>query len=102
MKWISVKDKLPKSGESVLTWEPNLAYNFNVHVVNHPDNFGNITHWMPLPAPPTSANRAQDKICSDDFCDYCIHRLSNMNGKHKCKYPCDGGRFQGRKLSSCA
>ena len=63
-RWISVKDRLPESGKSVLIYYPywdgdeiqvaKLEYDemmfdvcgeFNIRV-------GAVTHWMPLPEPP--------------------------------------------------
>lgn len=64
VKWISVKDRLPEIGKSVLIYYPywdgdeiqvaKLEYDemmfdvcgeFNIRV-------GAVTHWMPLPKPP--------------------------------------------------
>lgn len=68
MKWISVKDKLPAIGESVLAYHATdfaVAAYFdkvtswgteyeNVWLIDHQDNIEVMlpTHWMPLPEPP--------------------------------------------------
>lgn len=64
--WISVDEGLPGEGECVLVWckwsaaqEPAVAYLEDRHwklewdgrVIGDPA----VTHWMPLPDPPTSA-----------------------------------------------
>lgn len=69
MRWISVKDRLPEDRQKILTYWPAghtpiqvqtfyLQYGtsgpwwmFGWH--NHLLKDGNITHWMPLPDPPT-------------------------------------------------
>ena len=64
--WISVEDELPEKGKDVLVWssgsdEPMVGYYrhwnwqrkqhmFYVH--NDGNMWGNITHWMPMPAAP--------------------------------------------------
>ena len=59
MDWISVKDRLPINGESVLVWnykkeetylaeyEDGMFYEYG-----RPLNVENTTHWMPLPEQP--------------------------------------------------
>ena len=54
MEWISVKDKLPCESDNILVWEGQyceiyLCYNRD-HFERH---YKDITHWMPLPEPPT-------------------------------------------------
>ena len=62
-KWINVWEKMPEPGEDVLTfnshnkdqavlfvWDGRFCDNSGSHH-NYPE--GRITHWMPLPAPPT-------------------------------------------------
>ena len=55
--WISVKDRLPKVGEVVLTWD-GVFKKHNVNKLVNPtgnswDWGGNgITHWAPLLEPP--------------------------------------------------
>ena len=53
--WISIKERLPKVEQIVLWWNSDVgmvefgsSYSFNGE---------NVTHWMPLPGPPT--NQAQ-------------------------------------------
>ena len=64
-QWISVKDRLPEIGEWVLingpevcqrieppsaSWKAEYAWNTDHESFYYPED---ITHWMPLPAPPT-------------------------------------------------
>lgn len=74
-KWISVKDRMPKSGDTVLVlWDDRYLYNGNeIHnrriqtAICCNEDFDtkcfvaddtyyteviNVTHWMPLPQPP--------------------------------------------------
>ena len=66
-RWIPVVERLPGGREEVLgwqTWVPNEGWGEGVFVCHRGTKFGewysedgqlpNITHWMPLPAPPTS------------------------------------------------
>lgn len=56
-EWISVKDKLPKDGETVLVYRPTMkvkimtSYYWGRFCDGLLDFHGNevITHWMPLP-----------------------------------------------------
>jgi hypothetical protein len=58
MKWVSVEDKLPETGQKVLTCDSSkrvfycvkMENNFKVHYTVW-DHSG-VTHWMPLPEPP--------------------------------------------------
>lgn len=64
-QWISTKDRLPEDGKNVLifTDKNGGAYSFGVVRCNSPiGSFWatngamlpyNVTHWMPLPTPPT-------------------------------------------------
>lgn len=63
MEWISVKDKLPEKGISVFCYSLTDGYvvdSFRMMIGNEPEFNGtreywrtDITHWMPLPEPPT-------------------------------------------------
>lgn len=61
MKWISVKDSLPEVGKKVLVYckENKNDYEIGAYSDTYRGFFvrqtwyENITHWMPLPQPPT-------------------------------------------------
>lgn len=63
MKWISVKDKHPgKSGHYLasdgdevaeLYFESRRKVNLWLEINGEPAPIDDITHWMPLPKPPT-------------------------------------------------
>ena len=58
-EWISVKDRLPEHGESVLTYKNGIV-DIQMYEKNRngwiSDNWfwsmATVTHWMPIPAPP--------------------------------------------------
>lgn len=64
--WISVEDRLPE-----IQTGPYLTYNFRTgyfdimsgdyinYSVCPPENFNEVTHWMPLPAPPTQTGKGE-------------------------------------------
>lgn len=53
--WSSIYEKMPPYGKSVLTWDgKNLAVTTWFESEHGFDRQG-VTHWMPLPAPPTDA-----------------------------------------------
>lgn len=56
MKWIRVKDELPKMYQNIIVFGPNIAD--CVNLLTTMQYFGSlssaITHWMPLPEPPKS------------------------------------------------
>lgn len=47
--WIPVTERLPDEGDTVLMWHKD---GFVMLAVNMFDEMDNVTHWMPLPAPP--------------------------------------------------
>ena len=57
MRWINIKDRLPKVNEDVLTYDgENMLIEY---LLNDEDVFtwscneyNDITHWMSLPSPP--------------------------------------------------
>lgn len=57
-KWISVEERLPEYGRYlVITRKGNAGPKAHTATYNHMgwwthSNFGDITHWMPLPEPP--------------------------------------------------
>lgn len=64
-KWISVEDRLPKKDQEILIYRGHHSGLINVYTYmgnnEWEDDYGywgrtddeGITHWMPLPAPPT-------------------------------------------------
>ncbi len=57
--WIPVTERLPEEGERVLAWDKDFNESEVATYYAH-DGWGcdasislNVTHWMPLPAPPT-------------------------------------------------
>jgi len=68
-RWIDVKDRLPFSGDDVLvavTWDgrPGVHQTVSTSFVDDAGDWAmgsakrwEITHWMPLPDPPTGASR---------------------------------------------
>ena len=54
-EWVSVKERLPCPWEEILIFlEPyvDIGYLLETGDFNSIRGFNNITHWMPLPAPP--------------------------------------------------
>jgi hypothetical protein len=58
MEWISVKEKLPPSGKPILAigggYVEVVVYRSppNSFATHHGGYLRDVTHWMPLPAPP--------------------------------------------------
>ena len=57
VQWISVKDRLPDSGTGVLVFTDDYCaytahYDGYWWLSGEPTLSYNVTHWMPLPAPP--------------------------------------------------
>jgi hypothetical protein len=57
--WIPATERLPEEGERVLAWDKDFNESEVATYYAH-DGWGcdasislNVTHWMPLPAPPT-------------------------------------------------
>jgi hypothetical protein len=55
--WISVKDRLPVDGQTVMVYynEPFQGKYVSVWTYEKSNRFwidGTVTHWMPLPEPP--------------------------------------------------
>ena len=61
-EWIPVGDYLPEEYKHVIAWRPGAVSLFEAWLSASGDwlygdceNAGRVTHWMPLPAPPTDA-----------------------------------------------
>lgn len=102
MEWISVNDSLPETGKRVLTYADNGAM-FAAHLdgywyvdtgeMYYSTPLANITHWMPLPAPPevrhakwvSSKQYNGNPECSacfyvtDEKTNYCPHCGAKMD-----------------------
>ena len=70
MEWISVNERLPKVEQKVLVWEEGSPDPEFVDIGYYDPDVGKksgwrceeymdiyVTHWMPLPAPPTSSSK---------------------------------------------
>ena len=60
MKWIDINDELPPLKEKILAFDNGgfgvLSARYSTrgwYLEGELDNFQNVTHWMPLPSPPT-------------------------------------------------
>jgi len=59
MEWISVEDRLPKNGDPVLYYDGYFSFlghidnGYRWHSFYDGDRHCHVTHWMPLPEPPT-------------------------------------------------
>jgi len=58
-EWISVKDKVPRKGQTVIVFQDYYAVEIQRYLGNldglpewDKPCAGNPTHWMPLPEPP--------------------------------------------------
>ncbi len=68
MDWVSVKDRLPESGEAVLTCnQDDCDIGFLSSTNNDGPDWQNlyffhisVTHWMPLPSPPERNHNGMD------------------------------------------
>ena len=60
--WVKCSDRMPELGVPVLviggsTAWVDKAYDSDDGVSFYEDNYGRVTHWMPLPAPPTEVEQ---------------------------------------------
>jgi hypothetical protein len=58
MNWISINEKLPEVGQFVLVYTETRSFSPTYEMVTKFSKYGfegaaNVTHWMPLPEPPT-------------------------------------------------
>lgn len=64
-KWISVKDRLPPEGKFVIAFSPHGVFPAYYESYSNKDfawwidgnPVCNVTHWMPLPPPPTTEEK---------------------------------------------
>lgn len=52
-EWISVKDKLPDTTGNYLVYNGAVIYCSFLNSNKQWNSWSDITHWMPLPEPPT-------------------------------------------------
>lgn len=53
MEWISIKDRLPERGQTVIAWVLMGEMLSSYHLMQYISQWNeDITHWMPLPEPP--------------------------------------------------
>jgi hypothetical protein len=76
MGWIRVEEKIPEFGQSVLVWTSigmciaaicgeTITGNKPTWIeVNGDQDFWNVTHWMPLPEPPTDKDHKAEQIAA--------------------------------------
>ena len=63
--WISVKDRLPEHGQTVLAWEASGFVYVDNYDGEHDifkiacNNGGTVTHWQSLPEPPKEEEERQ-------------------------------------------
>ena len=61
-RWISVQEQLPETRDPVLTLWVSGMQSVKQHDEQHGWNTGaQVTHWMPLPAPPNHVSDATEK-----------------------------------------
>lgn len=60
-RWISVAERLPDDGQSVLTYTPDYSFFKKCRIIAYGSIGGGfpceVTHWMPLPSPPNPEQR---------------------------------------------
>ena len=109
MKWISIKDEMPPDGQAVILcieinysvgyiytsgafvgglWKLNESHNLlDTDCYEYEDSYDNdITHWMPLPPPPSAHNSDCEK------CIECDERQLNNPEYNHC--PNCGRKFE--------
>ena len=62
-KWIPVTERLPEYGQEVIVYSGNVLKPvvYGVHYWNKEFNsWAHITHWMPLPEPPSGERRTDE------------------------------------------
>ena len=63
-EWVSVKDKLPDETEFVMVWDKDGVdfgrYYEDQGWLGYGEHLTKVTHWMPIPAPPTQKEELKD------------------------------------------
>lgn len=66
-EWISVEERMPeKMGELCLVYRKSGDINLSVYF-NHYWNYGDVTHWMPIPEPPKPKVKTYKDVFLDAF-----------------------------------
>ena len=100
-EWINKKNRCPKPEDGNKVLGHNGVYAFECE---YDDGFWcniggeTMTHWMPLPAPPTSSNSESEPVIveSNEPCDYCTGALNRKQCESCDKLSMDC--FVGRRL----
>ena len=61
--WFSVKENLPLPNTKVLTYSPELGESAHrILETNNGKFYAMVTHWIPLPVPPTAEERGMPAL----------------------------------------
>ena len=88
MEWISVKDSLPpcvgRQRYLVIAdgVERTVLYREYYNGWDFEPEYGNVTHWMPLPPPPSLSNSDYAKCSQCDFWRGSEYKRCQDCGKH--------------------
>lgn len=53
MEWIKCGEQMPEEGEDVLISTPGKTVDVAMYLDGQFNGYPRVTHWMPLPEPPT-------------------------------------------------